>query len=203
MSIFYSLGNISFLMGLGMSAQAKHVKILCENTIFRACFELQPNAQIHFGSSQRKYNGNNPNIMIPSKLQDLGQCSWICGIVRMKLVNVGLLCRKISILVVIRFTKCCKLLRISTRMSPQLSKWLIKAGDNTFHYKIAFFALYFQTGCLGLKEVTPWRTRVYCSIFSDSSGLFTWTISCGKNLVDRGRKGVTKVGKSSFFSVVC
>ena len=34
---------------------------------------------------------------------------------------------------------------------------------------------------------------------SDSLGLFTWNISCGKNIVHRG---VTKVGQSIFFSVV-
>ena len=35
--------------------------------------------------------------------------------------------------------------------------------------------------------------------FSDSCGLFTWNISCGKNIVQRGLQGVIKVWSPKFF----
>ena len=55
--------------------------------------------------------------------------------------------------------------------------------------------------CVGIKIIQNIDPFIW---FSDSLGLFTWNIFCGKNSAHRGLQGegATKVGHSTFFCVL-
>ena len=66
--------------------------------------------------------------------------------------------------------------------------------------------LYTHTrGVWDLQRSPPSWTRGYWSIFwfSDSWGLFTWNISCGKNIVHRGLQGGHQSGAAKIFFERC